>query len=157
MPTAGKGTGLGLATVPSTLLLVDDEAPLRCALAEILRDSAYIVLEAPGSQEALTIARDYPGAIELLVTDVVMPGLRGPGLHQRLQAFQKCIQVLFMSGYAEGLAGHSASSRGVIPSGALPLRLAAGSTAYAAVSQLRVLVRLAASFCRIDLCPAAMK
>jgi PleD family two-component response regulator len=49
---------------PSTLLLVHDEAPLRHALAEILRDSAYIVLEAAGSQEALTIARDYPGAME---------------------------------------------------------------------------------------------
>ena len=50
--------------VPSTLLLVHNEAPLRHALAEILPDSAYIVLEAAGSQEALTIARDYPGAME---------------------------------------------------------------------------------------------
>ncbi|HET8967217.1 MAG TPA: response regulator [Candidatus Acidoferrum sp.] len=91
-------------------MLVDDEAALRHALAEILRDSGYIVLEAASSQEALTIARNYPGAIELLVADVVMPGLRGPGLHQRVQAFQKRIQVLFMSGYAEGLSGHSASS-----------------------------------------------
>ena len=91
------------ARADATLLLVDDEASLRHALAEILRDSGYSILEAPSSQDALQIARDYPGAIDLLVTDVVMPGLRGPELYQRILALQPRIRVLFMSGYAEDL------------------------------------------------------
>ena len=61
------------------------------------------MIEAASSQEALAIARDHPGVIDLLLTDVVMPGIRGPELHQRVLTFQKGIQVLFMSGYAEGL------------------------------------------------------
>lgn len=86
-----------------TLLLVDDEGSLRHAVAEILRDSGYTVLDAPSSQEALAIACDYPGAIDFLITDVVMPGMRGPELHQRILTLHPRIQVLFMSGYAEGL------------------------------------------------------
>jgi len=91
------------ARADAKLLLVDDEAALRHALAEILPDSGYGVLEAPSSQDALQIARDYPGAIDLLVTDVVMPGLRGPELYRRILALQPRIRVLFMSGYAEDL------------------------------------------------------
>ena len=96
-----------LPSLPSsnkaTLLLVDDEPALRHAIGEILRESGYTVLDAPSAHAALDIAREHPGAIDLLVTDVVMPGLRGPELHQRLLEIQPRIQVLFMSGYAEGL------------------------------------------------------
>ena len=89
--------------VAATLLLVDDEAPLRHAIGEILRDSGYTVLEAADSQSALAIAREHPGAIDLLVTDVVMPGMRGPELHRHVRELQPRIQVLFISGYAEDL------------------------------------------------------
>lgn len=91
------------ASNQATLLLVDDESALRHAIGEILRESGYIVLDAPSSQAALDIAREHAGAIDILVTDVVMPGLRGPELHQRILEVQPRIQVLFMSGYAEGL------------------------------------------------------
>ena len=87
----------------ATLLLVDDEPALRHAVGEILRESGYTVLDAPSSHAALDLAREHPGAIDLLVTDVVMPGLRGPELYQRILEIQPRIQVLFMSGYAEGL------------------------------------------------------
>jgi two-component system, cell cycle sensor histidine kinase and response regulator CckA len=55
------------------------------------------------SEEALQIAGDYPGAINLLVTEVVMPGLRRPEFYQRILAPQPRVRVLFMSGCAEGL------------------------------------------------------
>lgn len=97
------GPTVSRSTVSATLLLVDDEASLRHAIGEILRDSGYTVLEAADSQSALHLAREHPGAIDLLVTDVVMPGMRGPELHRNILASQPRIQVLFISGYAEDL------------------------------------------------------
>jgi two-component system, cell cycle sensor histidine kinase and response regulator CckA len=55
------------------------------------------------SQDALELAKEYPGRIDVLVSDVVMPGLRGPDLHRQIVEFQPEIQVLFMFGYGEGL------------------------------------------------------
>jgi nitrogen-specific signal transduction histidine kinase/CheY-like chemotaxis protein len=98
LPTASRQSG-----ARATLLLVDDEPALRHAIGEILRESGYVVLDAPGPHVAVEIAREHPGAIDLLVTDVIMPGMRGPELHQRVLELQPHIQVLFMSGYAEGL------------------------------------------------------
>jgi hypothetical protein len=63
--------------------------PWRPSFAEILRDSGYSVLEAPSSQVALQIASDYSGAIELLVTDVVMPGLRGPNFSSAFSHYNR--------------------------------------------------------------------
>jgi two-component system, cell cycle sensor histidine kinase and response regulator CckA len=94
-------SGAQAATV--TVLLVDDEAALVHAIGEFLRESGFIVLDAFSSQDALEIAKDHPGAIDILVTDVVMPGMRGPDLHRRVLELQPNLQVLFMSGYAEGL------------------------------------------------------
>ena len=88
----------------ATILLVDDESALVHAIGEFLRESGYMVLDAFSSQDALDLAKEYPGTIDLLVSDVIMPGLRGPDLHRQILEFQPDIQVLFMSGYAEGLA-----------------------------------------------------
>jgi CheY-like chemotaxis protein len=82
---------------------VDDEAALVHAIGEFLRESGFIVLDAFSSQDAPEIAKDHPGAIDILVTDVVMPGMRGPDLHRRVLELQPNLQVLFISGYAEGL------------------------------------------------------
>jgi DNA-binding response OmpR family regulator len=59
-------------------LLVDDETVLVHAIGEFLRESGFIVLDAFSSQDALDLAKQYPGWIDVLVSDVVMPGLRGP-------------------------------------------------------------------------------
>jgi PAS domain S-box-containing protein len=116
----------------ATILLVDDESALVHAIGEFLRESGYIVLDAFSSQDALDLAKEYPGTIDLLVSDVIMPGLRGPDLHRQILEFQPGIQVLFMSGYAEGLAEMA------LPPGALflqkPFRF---STLLSSVRQLQ--------------------
>jgi len=81
-----------------TVLLVDDESVLVHAIGEFLRDSGHIVLDAFSSQDALALAKEHPGRIDLLITDVIMPGLRGPDLHGQIVELQPEIQVLFMSG-----------------------------------------------------------
>jgi CheY-like chemotaxis protein len=84
-------------------LIADDEAALRQAIAEILRSSGYKVLEAESSTEALEMARQHRGPLEILLTDIVMPGLRGPELARRVAKVHPEVQIVYMSGYAEGL------------------------------------------------------
>lgn len=66
-----------------TILLVDDEASLRAAITEYLRGTGHTVLEALSAENALEIARTHPGVIDVLITDVVIPGLRGTELARR--------------------------------------------------------------------------
>ena len=96
-PAAPRASG-------ATVLLVDDETALVHSIGEFLRESGYIVLDAFSPQAALELAREHPAAIDILVSDVVMPGMRGPELYRHILELQPEIQVLFMSGYAEGLA-----------------------------------------------------
>ncbi len=146
---AGKGTGLGLATVygivkaagghlrvhsevgrgsvfevllpvaldapvvhaaPSspaaprgaeTLLLVEDEAAIRKLARIALAGQGYHVLEADGGAAALAAARSHPGAIDLLVTDVVMPGMGGRELADAFRAVRPETPVLYMSGHTD--------------------------------------------------------
>jgi CheY-like chemotaxis protein len=97
---AASGTSLPES---ATVLLVDDEAALVHAIGEFLRECGYIVLDAFSSRDALDLAGEYPGRIDILVSDIVMPDVRGPDLYRRVLELQPEIQVLFMSGYAEGL------------------------------------------------------
>ena len=85
-----------------TVLVADDETPLRQAVVEILRSTGYEVFEAQTALEALQIAEKHPGRLDILLTDVVMPGLRGPELARRVTDRHPDIQVVYMSGYAEG-------------------------------------------------------
>jgi hypothetical protein len=78
----------------ATVLLVDDEIALVHAIGEFLRECGYIVLHAFSSQDALELAREYPGRIEILVSDMVMPDARGPDLHRRVLELQPEMQVL---------------------------------------------------------------
>jgi len=93
----------------ATVLLVDDEAALVHAIGEFLRESGYLVLDAFSSQDALDLAKEHPRRIDVLITDVIMPGLQGPDLHRQIIELQPKIQVRFMSGYAEGLPEIGAS------------------------------------------------
>jgi len=149
---AGKGTGLGLATVygivkqsrghisvysepgigttfkvylPSldksvtlarltasevaqrgqgTILLVEDETPLRALAAESLKKLGYSVLQASNGLDALELADSHLGQIDLLLTDIVMPRLGGPELAQKLKEKRANLPVIFMSGYTETAA-----------------------------------------------------
>jgi two-component system cell cycle sensor histidine kinase/response regulator CckA len=84
-----------------TILVVDDEGDVRRILCDVLRIASFEILEARGGAEALEVAREFKGSIDLLLTDVVMPGLSGPALAAQLRATRPDIDVLFMSGYTE--------------------------------------------------------
>ena len=84
-----------------TILVVDDSESLRPVVSRILREYGYSVLEAPNGDEAKRIARNGSGPIQLLLTDIVMPGMSGPSLARDLVRFHPELRVLFMSGYAE--------------------------------------------------------
>lgn len=86
-----------------SILIADDEPSLRAALAEYLRGAGHRVLEAHSAHEALELARSRSGPIDVLLTDVVMPGLRGNELAQQVAELCPEIRVIFISGYAQGL------------------------------------------------------
>jgi PAS domain S-box-containing protein len=89
--------------IDATVLIADDESALRHAIVEILRSSGYKVLEAESSTQALEMARQHRGQLDILLTDIVMPGLRGPELARRVAKMHPEVQIVYMSGYAEGL------------------------------------------------------
>lgn len=84
-----------------TILLVEDDGALRKLAARILRRAGYRVLEAASGDQALEIAAGTAETIDLMVTDVVMPGLSGPEVAERLCASRPKMRVLFSSGYAD--------------------------------------------------------
>jgi two-component system cell cycle sensor histidine kinase/response regulator CckA len=84
-----------------TILLVDDEDSVRAIVLKILRRAKYNVLEAENGDAALRVAEEHKGKIDLVITDMFMPGLRGPEVAQRLAMTRPGLRVLFMSGYAD--------------------------------------------------------
>jgi PAS domain S-box-containing protein len=96
-----------------TVLLVEDAEPLRKLAHMFLRDSGYKVLTAAEGTEALAAARSHAGPIHLLLTDVVMPGMNGRVLAERLAPLQPGMKVLYMSGYTDSfIAGHGVLEAG---------------------------------------------
>jgi PAS domain S-box-containing protein len=100
--------GLSAARWPSelprgseTILVVEDEEALRELTACVLEESGYKVLEAAGIAEALAIAGQNETRVDLLLTDVVMPGMSGTELAKRLVGMRPDLRVLYMSGYAD--------------------------------------------------------
>ncbi len=91
--TAPKGDG--------TILLVEDEAPLRVLAAESLKRLGYTVLQAGNGLEALAVADQHRGSIDMVVTDVIMPRMGGPELVEKLKLKREGFAVIFMSGYTE--------------------------------------------------------
>ena len=87
-----------------TILLVEDETFVRQATAAALRSCGYIVLTAKDGGGALEICRDRSKPIDLLLSDIVMPGMSGGDLAKAFQAMHPQARVLLMSGYAEELA-----------------------------------------------------
>ena len=84
-----------------TILLVDDEQAVRSIVLRILKRANYRVLEADSGEAALKIADAHDGTIDLVITDMFMPGLRGPEVVQRLAPKRPGLRALFMSGYAD--------------------------------------------------------
>jgi CheY-like chemotaxis protein len=86
-----------------TILLADDEPSLRAAIAEYLRGAGHRVLDSQSAHDALELARRHSGPIDVLLTDVVMPRLRGTELAHQVGQFHPGIHVMFISGYAQSL------------------------------------------------------
>jgi two-component system cell cycle sensor histidine kinase/response regulator CckA len=89
-----------------TLLLVEDEPEVRSLVQRILKTQGYTVVTAANPDEALAVAREFKGPIQLMVTDVVMPGMSGLQLAERLAPMRPEMLVLFMSGYTNDAIGH---------------------------------------------------
>lgn len=86
-----------------TILLVEDEGSVRQLIGDILQTHGYQLLVADDPTQGLALAAAHPGAIDLLLTDVVMPQMSGPKLYQQLAAQDAGLKVLYMSGYTDNL------------------------------------------------------
>jgi len=84
-----------------TVLLVEDEDDVRGLARKVLEANGYKILEARDGAEALSLYRKHEQSIDLLFTDVVMPGMNGRELAERLSSLHKGVKVLFCSGYTD--------------------------------------------------------
>jgi CheY-like chemotaxis protein len=96
-----------------TIMVVEDEPMVRSLALKVLRRQGYSVLEAPGGEACLEALRNHDGPLDLLLTDVVMPGMNGRDLYEEVKGLFPGARVLFMSGYTENLVTH----RGVLDEG----------------------------------------
>jgi PAS domain S-box-containing protein len=97
-PGAVRGTG--------TILLVEDEAAIRITAAVFLQDAGFSVLTAEAPEVALSLSAGHAGRIDLLITDVVMPGMNGSDLARELRGGRPDLRVLYMSGYTANVIAH---------------------------------------------------
>jgi PAS domain S-box-containing protein len=104
------------ARAGETVLVVEDEPSVRRLACEVLSRAGYTVLDAADGLAALARAEAYAGRIDLLLTDLVLPGLSGRGLAQAFQACQPEGGVLYMTGYAREAngSGHTPFERGAL-------------------------------------------
>ncbi len=87
-----------------TVLLVEDEEPVRRVAHDVLVRQGYVVLVAGTPEEAVQLCEQHPGAIDVLLSDVVMPRVSGPELAKRLVVTRPTMRVIFMSGYTDDAA-----------------------------------------------------
>ena len=95
-PAEGSRVGV------ETILVAEDQPDLRWMICQFLQELGYSVLEAKDGGDAVALAEQYKGAIDVLLTDIVMPHLRGSEVARRLSASRPGMKVIFMSGYTEG-------------------------------------------------------
>jgi len=108
----GRGTEKAERSGPSkeqlrgieTVLVVEDQPHVRKLTCAILKEFGYQTLEASHGEDALGLATTHNGPLDLVLTDVIMPGMNGPELADRLKGVRR-IRVLFMSGYSETMEG----------------------------------------------------
>jgi PAS domain S-box-containing protein len=90
-----------------TILVVEDEANLRYLARQYLEKQGYKVIEAADGAVAMQIAVAHEAVIHLLLTDVIMPGMNGRELAQRISEIRPNVKILYMSGYTENVIGHN--------------------------------------------------
>jgi signal transduction histidine kinase/ActR/RegA family two-component response regulator len=95
-----EGTAKSPACHSEPVLIVEDEEAVRELAAEFMKSAGYKVLTASDGREAVALA-ESSGPIRVLITDIVMPNMRGPELAKRLKASRKNLKIIYMSGYLE--------------------------------------------------------
>jgi len=111
--TTSQDSAAQLVRGHETILLVEDDEGVRLLIRDELRKLGYRVFEAKNGLEACLLATQHMGSLQLLVTDVVMPGMSGTELARHLRAIKPELKCLFMSGYTDDVnigAGESAST-----------------------------------------------
>jgi len=93
-----------------TLLVVENETAIKTLVQMALERHGYVVLTAESGDEALRLAAAHQGPIDLLITDVVIPDLRGPELARRLLEQRPTLATLFISGYMDDALGEDSSA-----------------------------------------------
>jgi len=97
-----------------TVLVVEDEEPVRKLVCSVLGAAGYTVLEAPDPTSAIRIAEDYKGPIHLLLTDLIMPGRSGREVGEKVSSVRADIKILYMSGYSdEAIVRHGILQPGI--------------------------------------------
>jgi hypothetical protein len=89
-----------------TILLVEDNAGVRDLARLLLQRQGYTVLAAGDGQEALRLAEDHSGSINLVLSDLVLPGMSGVSLTEQLSRRRPNLRTLFMSGYTDKAIAH---------------------------------------------------
>ncbi|WP_447972091.1 response regulator [Nitrospira sp. Kam-Ns4a] len=90
-----------------TILLAEDERPVRELIAQVLRAAGYVVLCASDGKAALELCRSHPGPIHLLLSDMAMPGMTGDELAVRARALRPELRLLLMSGFVSSARLHA--------------------------------------------------
>ena len=109
LPTTDQPSHAGLPVLPTarasgqTVLLVEDDAAVRGAVAAMLELHGYYVHAVGNADEALQIARDEGLELDVLVADVVLPGRNGPAMAELVREFRRGVPVLYMSGHTDGV------------------------------------------------------
>jgi CheY-like chemotaxis protein len=106
LPISDTGSMAEMPGGNETILVVEDDGGVRQLIREILRDQGYTLLEAGDGQEALQLVSNHADPIHLLLTDVVMPGISGKILAEKLTEVRSDLKVLYMSGYTDDTIAH---------------------------------------------------
>ena len=97
-----------------TILVVEDDGHMRDLIRHVLQDQGYETLVAGNGQQALEALAAHAGTVHLLLADVVLPGMSGKGVAERVASIRPGVRVLFMSGYTdEEIAHHGVLDEGV--------------------------------------------
>jgi two-component system cell cycle sensor histidine kinase/response regulator CckA len=113
LPDLGATTPANSLDGSETILVVEDEEPVRAVICRGLRAHGYAVLEARHGEDALVVVGDHNGPVHLVVSDVVMPHMDGRALFERLRSWYPQIRFLFISGYTRGIiTGSEVSGNG---------------------------------------------
>jgi len=104
-PQPARPTVKASHTGIETILVAEDQPDLRWMICQFLQELGYSVLEAKDGGDAIALAEQYKGTIDVLLTDIVMPHVRGSEVARRLSASRPDMRIIFMSGYTEGEFG----------------------------------------------------